>query len=111
MADQEAGQKCEYDPSILHEPVDVDPDGPIPKVKALLEKKLKLSLKDGRTVEGNFAAFDKFANFVITTATERFRTQTRQIPMVIVPLDYALGVEVLEEPAEPAEPAVPEEPS
>ena len=83
-----------YDASILHDPVDYAPDGPIAKVKALLEKKLKLSLKDERIVEGSFSAFDKFGNMVLNDVEESFREEKRSMGMLIVPLDYVTKIEM-----------------
>jgi small nuclear ribonucleoprotein (snRNP)-like protein len=104
MAARDPPQPDAYDPSILHDPVNVDPDGPIAKVQAMLRKKMRLSLRDERVVEGTFTAFDKFGNFVLTDAVETFREYQRFMTMVIIPLSYVEQVELSHpEPAE-AEP-------
>jgi small nuclear ribonucleoprotein (snRNP)-like protein len=100
MAAPDPPQPESYDPSILHEPVNVDPNGPIAKVQAMLRTTMRLSLNDGRVVEGVFAAFDKFGNFVLTDAEEKFLASTRALAMVIVPLNYIERVELGQ--AEPA---------
>jgi small nuclear ribonucleoprotein (snRNP)-like protein len=82
-----------YHPSILHDPVDVDPDGPVARVISLLRRKLKIAIKDDRVFLGTFTAYDKFGNFVLTDTEEFFRDQIRKIPMVIVPLDYVTAIE------------------
>lgn len=86
-----------YDPSILHDPVDYAPDSAIAKVKDLLAKTLRLSLKDERIVQGQFAAFDKFGNMVLTRVEEYFKDETREMGMLIVPLDYVTKIEVKKE--------------
>jgi small nuclear ribonucleoprotein (snRNP)-like protein len=102
---------CEYNPSILHPPTNMDPDGPVAKVQAMLGRKMRLDLKDERWVEGVFTAFDKFGNFVLTTAKEHFREQIRNLQMVIVPLDYVTGAQIgpVSETTETATPEEPEE--
>jgi small nuclear ribonucleoprotein (snRNP)-like protein len=77
-----------YDSSILHEPANIDANGPVGKVKALLLKRLRLHLQDGRILIGVFSAYDKFGNFVLTDAEEHYGEQRRQMSMVIVPLSY-----------------------
>ena len=89
-----------YDPSILHDPVDYPADGPIAKVIGLLEKTLRLGLKDERQVVGVFTAFDKFGNIVLTKAYETFRESKRKMSMVIVPLDYVVKIEMSSDPLE-----------
>jgi small nuclear ribonucleoprotein (snRNP)-like protein len=91
---QEDSRPCEYNSAILHPPEITDPDGPVAKVHALLGRRMHLTLKDERWVEGNFTAFDKFGNFVLTSAEEHFRDQTRKMQMVIVPLHYVTGVQI-----------------
>jgi small nuclear ribonucleoprotein (snRNP)-like protein len=87
-----------YDASILHQPADVDPSGPVARVMALLRKKLRLALKDGRTFVGTFTGYDKFGNFVLTEAEEFFRNKIRRIPMAIIPLNSITAAEVEREP-------------
>jgi small nuclear ribonucleoprotein (snRNP)-like protein len=82
-----------YDPSILHDPVDVDPDGPVARVLALLRRTLRLTLNDERVFSGCFTAYDKFGNFVLTNADEHFRGQVRHMKMVIIPLDHVVQIE------------------
>jgi small nuclear ribonucleoprotein (snRNP)-like protein len=94
MAAPDPPQADAYDPSILHDPVNVDPDGPIAKVQAMLRRTMRLSLRDGRVVEGKFTAFDKFGNFVLTDAHETFRESKRPMTMVIIPLNYVEKVEL-----------------
>lgn len=74
----------EYIPSILHMPE--NPTGPVKDVINLLNTQLRLELNDGRVYVGTFTAFDKFGNFVLTSAVEYFRDQERKMHMVIVPL-------------------------
>jgi small nuclear ribonucleoprotein (snRNP)-like protein len=88
-----------YNSAILHEPVNIDPDGPVARVKALLAKKIRLSLQDGRVLIGNFSAYDKFGNFVLTDADEFFGDLKRELPMVIVPLTYVSAAEIGLSPA------------
>ncbi|KAK8866955.1 hypothetical protein M9Y10_009924 [Tritrichomonas musculus] len=92
-------QSYEYDQTILHQPK--DPQGPVLEVSKLVQEKvnLKLELKDNRTVIGTFAAFDKLGNFVLSTATELFRDEKREVNMIIIPLDYV--TKVYSKPAEP----------
>ena len=99
MSETEVKQLCEYDPSILHKPEKLE--GPVLEVSKLVDDKvqLKLELKDERTIIGTFTAFDKFGNFALANATEHFRDQKREIPMVIVPIDYVVKVSM--KPAEP----------
>jgi small nuclear ribonucleoprotein (snRNP)-like protein len=101
MAAPDPPQPDAYDPSILHDPVNVDPDGPVAKVQAMLRKRMRLSLRDERVVEGAFTAFDKFGNFVLTDAVETFREYLRTMTMVIIPLSYVERVELSQ--AEPDE--------
>ena len=98
MAENRFTESSKYDPSILHDPVDYPPDGPIAKVIGLLEKTLRLCLKDERQVIGKFTAFDKFGNIVLTEANEIFREKPRKLPMVIVPLDYVVKLELCTDP-------------
>lgn len=91
---------CEYSPAILHTPENMT--GPVAEVNGLLNSQLRLELNDERTIIGIFTAFDKFGNFVLTTATEYFRDQTRKMQMVIVPLNFV--VKVSSRPAPPPEP-------
>lgn len=89
----------EYDQKILHQPA--DPKGPVLEVSKLVQEKvsLKLELKDDRTVIGTFAAFDKLGNFVLSSATELFRDEKREVNMIIIPLDYI--TKIYSKPAEP----------
>lgn len=101
MAEEDSNS---YDPAILHQPVDYDPNGPIAKVIGLLHKTLKATLKDKRVVEGIFTAFDKFGNMVLTSCKEQFEGQPqRKLPMVILPLDYLEHIELVLNPDPPAE--------
>lgn len=86
----EENKISEYDPKILHLPSATD--GPIADVKALLNWTLKLETNDERTFIGEFIAFDKFGNFVLSDATEYFRDQTRQMNMVVVPLSFVKSI-------------------
>jgi small nuclear ribonucleoprotein (snRNP)-like protein len=82
-----------YDPSILHDPVDVDSDGPIARMMSLLRRKLRLVHTDERIFLGTFTGYDKFGNFVLTATEEFFRDQIRKIPMAIIPLNYVTAIE------------------
>ncbi|OHT04908.1 hypothetical protein TRFO_27530 [Tritrichomonas foetus] len=55
-------------------------------------------MKDDRHVTGTFTAFDKFGNFVLTSATEFFREEERKMQMMIVPLDFV--VKIFSKPAD-----------
>jgi small nuclear ribonucleoprotein (snRNP)-like protein len=98
-ANFEDGRAAEYDPSILHAPVDVDPEGPVAKVQFLLGHTLRLTMKDSRVVVGTFVAYDKFGNFVLSNAEETFETRTRPTAMVVIGLEFIAGVEVGPVPA------------
>ncbi|KAH0789899.1 Sm protein [Histomonas meleagridis] len=89
----------EYDPSILHMPE--NPTGDVLAVANMIkeEVQLRLELKDDRVYTGSFAAFDKFGNFVLTGAKEYFRDEIREMPTVIIPLDFV--TKVGSKPAEP----------
>ena len=81
---------CEYDPKILHNPI--NPEGSVADVVSLLHWILKLNLKDERTFVGEFIAFDKFGNFVLSNAKEYFHEQTREMKMVVIPLENVVSV-------------------
>ena len=91
----------EYDPSILHMPE--NPTGDVLTVMNMVkeEVQLRLDLKDERVYTGSFAAFDKFGNFVLTGAKEYFRDEIREMPTVIIPLDFV--TKIGSKPAEPKE--------
>ena len=81
---------CEYDPKILHAPV--NPEGSVAEVISLLHWNLKLILKDERTFTGELIAFDKFGNFVLSNVKEYFRDQKREMKMVVIPLENVVSV-------------------
>ena len=87
-------ERSQYYPSILHEPRDYTAGSPIGRVKELLLSTLVLSIKDDRIIEGRFTAFDKFGNFVLCDAVETFRDSTREMRMVVVPLEWVTRVQV-----------------
>ena len=91
-----ATKDADYDPTIIHEPKDVDPNGPVAKVIKLLKQTLRLTLRDGRLFEGIFTAFDKFANIVLIDVDTYFEDIKHRAKTVIVPLDYLDKVEMIE---------------
>lgn len=90
MSSESTTSGCEYIPEVLHLPK--NPEGPVKEVMDLLNSQLKLSLNDGRVYIGTFTAFDKFGNFVLTSAVEEFRDEKREMQMVIVPLSSVTDV-------------------
>ena len=81
-----------YDESILHQPK--DPKNEVLDVYNLVQNEviLRLEVKDERVFIGEFTAFDKFGNFVLTNAKELFRDEERKMKMVIIPLDFVTKI-------------------
>ena len=84
-----------YDSAILHDPVDVDPEGPIAQVMQLLDKTLRIYLKDGRIYEGSFVFFDRFGSFVLNEAEETFLGRKASLDAACIPFDYVEKIELI----------------
>ena len=67
-------------------------------LRTLLDKTTRLTLKDGRILEGTLVCMDRQENFVLSVATGFNPGNFMEIPqMLLVPGKFVLQVQILEE--------------
>lgn len=67
-------------------------------LRTLLDKTTRLTLKDGRILEGTLVCMDRQENFVLSGATGFNPGNFMEIPqMLLVPGKFVLQVQILEE--------------